>query len=447
MTAVQKNRPRKEARAGRGKPAPAAHASPAPRRKLRGWLDQLGPGLITGAADDDPSGIATYSQAGAQFGFQLGWTLVLTYPLMVGIQMVSARMGRVTGRGLAANIRAQFPRVVLYLIVFMLVVANTINIAADIAAMGDALNLLVGGNEHAPVVVIGLTCLVLQVFMPYQRYVRYLKWLTLALLAYVAVIFTVGMPWGAALGGIVWPHVRLDAASLTVIVAVFGTTISPYLFFWQAAQEVEDLKADPAAEPLKRSPEGARKHLRRIKIDTYLGMGFSNLIGLFILLSTAATLHAAGVTDIETSAQAAQALRPLAGNFAFLLFSLGIIGTGLLAVPVLAGSAAYAMAETFKWPAGLDLKLLQAREFYAIIALATLGGVAIDFAPIDPIKALFWSAVINGVIAVPIMIVTMLLADDPKVMGDFTITRRLKLLGWMATWTMAAAVFAMFATR
>ncbi|HZQ62954.1 MAG TPA: divalent metal cation transporter [Casimicrobiaceae bacterium] len=412
----------------------------------RRWLRQLGPGLITGAADDDPSGIATYSQAGARFGYQLGWTLVLTYPLMVGIQMVSARMGRVTGHGLAANIGAHFPRPVLWAVVVLLVVANTINIAADIAAMGDAVNLLIGVDSHVPVVLIGFLCLSLQVFTSYQNYVRYLKWLTLALLAYVAVVFTVNVPWLEAAQGIVWPHFVLDSDSLTVIVAVFGTTISPYLFFWQAAQEVEDLNADPDAAPLRGAPEDARAHLRRIKVDTYIGMGFSNLIGLFIILSTAATLHSAGIRDITTSAQAAEALRPLAGHFAFVLFSLGIVGTGLLAVPVLAGSAAYAMAETFKWKAGLDLKLVQAREFYAIIALAMLGGVVIDFAPVDPIKALFWTAVVNGVIAVPIMVVMMLLADDPKVMGEFTITRRLKVLGWLATWTMAAAVIAMFVT-
>lgn len=424
----------------------ASAAAPHRPRGVRGWLQQLGPGLITGAADDDPSGIATYSQAGAQFGYQLGWTLVLTYPLMVGIQIVSARMGRVTGQGLAANIRARFPRVVLFPIVLALVVANTINIAADIAAMGDAINLLLGTSSHAPVIAVGLVCLSLQVFMPYQRYVRYLKWLTLALLAYVAVMFSVSLPVGEALLGVLWPRFEPSAEALTVIVAVFGTTISPYLFFWQAAQEVEDLKADPKAEPLKRSPEGARRHLRRIKIDTYLGMGFSNLIGLFIILSTAATLHAAGVTDITSSAQAAQALRPVAGDFAFILFSLGILGTGLLAVPVLAGSAAYAMAETFKWRAGLDLKLLQAREFYGIIALATLGGAALGIVQVDPMRALFVSAVINGVIAVPIMVVMMLLADDPAVMGEFTIRRRLKLLGWLATWTMAASVVAMFVT-
>jgi NRAMP (natural resistance-associated macrophage protein)-like metal ion transporter len=416
-------------------------------KTARRWLGLLGPGFITGAADDDPSGIATYSQAGAQFGYRLGWTVVVTYPLMVGVQMVSARIGRVTGHGLAANIRSRFPRPVLYAIVAMLVVANTINVAADIAAMGEALQLVVGGGQHFHALLFGLLSLVAQVFVPYQRYVGYLKWLTLALLSYVAVVFAVAIPWGEVLAGIVWPRVALDSGTLTVIVAVFGTTISPYLFFWQAAQEVEELNARPGASPLKHAPETAAEHLRRIKIDTYVGMGFSNLVALSIIVGTAATLHRAGVTVVGTSAQAAQALRPLAGNLAFLLFSLGIIGTGLLAVPVLAGSAAYATAEAFEWRRGLDLKLLEAREFYAIIALATLVGTALDFTPMDPIRALFWAAVINGIIAVPIMIVMMLLADDPKVMGPFTITRRLKALGWLATWTMAAAVFAMLVTR
>ena len=410
----------------------------------RRWLRQLGPGLITGAADDDPSGIATYSQAGAQFGFQMGWTVVLTYPLMVGIQMVSARMGRVTGRGLAANIRRYFPKPVLYAIVALLVIANTINVAADIAAMGEALALVVKGPKHLYMVLFGIVSLTLQIFLPYQRYVRYLKWMTLALLSYVAVVFTISVPWREAIGGLVWPRLTLTAQALTVIVAVFGTTISPYLFFWQAAQEVEEIKADPAANALKKDPEDARRQLRRIKIDTYVGMAFSNLIALFIIISTAATLHAAGIQDIQTSAQAAEALRPFAGDAAFLLFSLGIIGTGMLAVPVLAGSAAYAVAETFKWRSGLALDLLKAREFYAIIALATLGGVLLGFMPIDPIRALFWSAVINGVIAVPIMAVMMLLAGDSQVMGMLTVTRRLKVLGWLATATMAAAVTAMF---
>ncbi|MEP6941366.1 MAG: divalent metal cation transporter [Betaproteobacteria bacterium] len=413
---------------------------------IRDWMRQLGPGLITGAADDDPSGIATYSQAGAQFGLLTLWTVVFTYPLMVGIQMVSARIGRVTGHGLASNIRRHFPRPVVYCVVGLLVIANTINIAADIAAMGDALRLLIGGPSHLYAVVFGVVSLLLQVFLTYQRYVRYLKWLTLALLAYVVMVLTVNIPWHDILAHAVVPHFALTKEYLTVVVAVFGTTISPYLFFWQASQEVEEINADPNAYALTKSGEGAQKHLRRIKIDTYIGMGFSNLVAFCIILATAGTLHVAGVTNIETSAQAAEALRPIAGDAAFLVFSLGIIGTGLIAVPVLAGSAAYAVTETFQWKRGLDLKLLEAREFYAIIALATLGGIALDFSPINPIKALFWSAVINGVIAVPIMMVMMLLADDAKVMGRFTVTRRLKALGWLATGTMAASVFAMFAT-
>ena len=413
---------------------------------IRDWIRQLGPGLITGAADDDPSGIATYSQAGAQFGLLTLWAVVFTYPLMVGIQLVSARIGRVTGHGLASNIGRHFPRPVLYAIVALLVGANTINIAADIAAMGEALRLLIGGPAHVYAVVFGMTCLLLQVFLTYQRYVRYLKWLTLALLSYVVLVLTIHIPWREVIAHAVTPHFALTTEYLTVIVAVFGTTISPYLFFWQASQEVEELDADPNAGALAHAPDGADEHLRRIKIDTYIGMAFSNIVAFCIILGTAATLHVAGVTDIQTSAQAAEALRPLAGQFTFLLFSLGIIGTGLIAVPVLAGSAAYAVAETFEWKRGLDLKLLEAREFYAIIALATLGGVALDFSLIDPIKALFWAAVINGIIAVPIMVVMMLLADDAKVMGSFAVTRRLKALGWLATGTMAAAVAAMFAT-
>ena len=416
------------------------------RGTFRDWLKQLGPGLITGAADDDPSGIATYSQAGAQFGFLTLWTMLFTYPLMVGIQLVSARIGRVTGHGLAFNIGRHFPRPVLYSVICLLLVANILNIAADIAAMGESLQLLVGGPPHVYSVGFGAVCLTLQVFLPYQRYVRYLKWLTLALLAYVVLVLTIHIPWYEVAARTVTPHFALTSEFLTVIVAVFGTTISPYLFFWQASQEVEELNADPAAGPLAHSPDGAREHLRRIKIDTYLGMGFSNLVAFCIILGCAATLNVAGITDIQTAAQAAEALRPLAGQFAFLLFAAGIIGTGMIAVPVLAGSAAYAVAETFEWKRGLDLKLLEAREFYAIIALATLGGVVLDFSPIDPIKALFWCAVINGVIAVPIMVVMMLMADDPRVMGRFTVKRRLKALGWLATGTMAAAVVAMLAT-
>ncbi len=409
-------------------------------------LDKLGPGLITGAADDDPSGIATYSQAGAQFGLNMLWTMVFTFPLMVGIQIVSARIGRVTGEGLAANIRRLYPRWVLLGIVGLLVVANIINIAADIAAMGEALQLVVGGGEHGHAVVFGVLSLLLQVFIPYQSYVRVLKWLTLSLLAYVAVAFSVHIDWADAIRQSLAPKLSFNPDFVAVVVAVFGTTISPYLFFWQASQEVEELRGGNGMSSLTSTLEDARRHLHRIKIDTYVGMGFSNLIAFFIILSAAVTLHVAGITQIQTSAQAAQALRPIAGEFSFLLFSLGIIGTGMLAVPVLAGATAYAVADSFGWRQGLDRKLFEATEFYAIIAIATLGGLLLDFTPIDPIKALFWSAVINGVIAVPIMIVMMLMATRSDVMGPFVIKRRLKFLGWLATAAMALVVVTMLVT-
>ncbi len=413
-------------------------------------VDKLGPGLITGAADDDPSGIATYSQAGAQFGFNMLWTVVFTYPLMVGIQMVSARLGCITGRGLAANIKAVFPRSVLYGIVGLLLVANTINIGVDIAAMGEALRLLVGGSAHIYSVTFGLLCLVLQVFLRYERYVRYLKWLTLGLLSYVAVAFTVHVPWGQVARDLVWPHIGLTHDTIVMVVAVFGTTISPYLFFWQAAQEMEDLRVGArsnAGALLPHAETVARAHLSRIRRDTYLGMGFSNLIAFFIILSTAATLHAVGITNIQTSQQAAEALRPLGGPVTFLLFSLGIIGTGMLAVPVLAGSAAYAVTESFDWKTGLDMQLHEAREFYGIIAFATVGGVALNFTRLDPIRALVWTAVINGVIAVPIMAVMMLLGADERIMGAFVVRRRLRGLGWLATLIMGVTVVAMVATN
>jgi NRAMP (natural resistance-associated macrophage protein)-like metal ion transporter len=413
-------------------------------------VKQLGPGLITGAADDDPSGIATYSQAGAQFGYSMLWTVLFTYPLMVGIQMVSARLGYITGKGLAANVKTVFPRPVLYGIVGLLLIANTINIAADIAAMGDALRLLLGGSAHLYSVCFGLLCLVLQVYLRYETYVRYLKWLTLALLSYVAVIFTINVHWGAVLREMVFPRLVLDHNTITIIVAVFGTTISPYLFFWQAAQEMEDLRVVTARNGgellLPHTAEAARRQMRRIRWDTYVGMGFSNLIAFFIILSTAATLHVAGIVDIQTSAQAAEALRPLGGPTAFLLFSLGIIGTGMLAVPVLAGSAAYAVSESFDWQAGMDRKLPEAWGFYGIIGVATVGGVALTFTHLDPVKALIWSAEINGIIAVPIMAIMMLLASRADVMGPFVIRPRLRRLGWVATGVMAVTVVAMIST-
>ena len=407
---------------------------------------KLGPGLITGAADDDPSGIATYSQAGARFGYSTLWTVLFTFPLMVGIQIVSARIGRVTGHGLAANIRTHYPAALLHGIVGLLLVGNTINIAADIGAMGAALKLLIGGPAHAYAVVFGVSSLLLQIFIPFPRYAPILKGLTLALFAYVATVFTVRVPWGEVLLATLMPTVSLHADYIVVVVAVFGTTISPYLFFWQASQEVEEQRAARGELPLKQAPDQARVQLQRIKIDTFLGMGFSNVVAFFIMLTAAVTLNQHGITDIQTSAQAAEALRPLAGDFAFWLFSAGIVGTGLLAVPVLAGSAAYAVAEAFQWSIGLGRTLPNAKGFYAIVTVATMLGVALNFSSVDPIKALFWSAVINGVIAVPIMVVMMLMAARSDVMGRFIVTLRLRILGWFATGVMALAVLAMFAT-
>lgn len=418
----------------------------APRKlDVRDTLDQIGPGLITGAADDDPSGIATYSQAGAQFGYSMLWTVVFTLPLMAAIQVISARIGYVTRRGLTANIKHAFPRWVLFGVVGMLVAANTLNVAADIAAMAEALWLLVGGSAHVYAVTFGLACMLLQVFLPYKSYVSWLKWLTLALLAYVAVMLVLPLDWWQVMGELFRPHLGAGNAHavLLMVVALFGTTISPYLFFWQAAQEMEDTSG---ANP--HTLEEVRHHLRRIKVDTVIGMTFSNLIAFFIILSTAATLHAAGVTTIQTSAQAAQALRPLAGDFTFLLFSAGIIGTGMLAVPVLAGSAAYAVAEAAGWRGSLSLRLdrNEGRGFYGVIAAATLGGVILCFTPADPVRELFWAAVLNGVIAVPVMVVMMLLARRADVMGSHVISRRLSAMGWLATCAMTATVLLLFAT-
>jgi NRAMP (natural resistance-associated macrophage protein)-like metal ion transporter len=417
----------------------------APAKNDSLWRN-LGPGLITGAADDDPSGIATYSQAGARFGFGTLWTVLFTYPLMVGIQIVSARIGRVTGRGLAANIRRCYRRELLYSIVALLLIANTINIAADIGAMGAALKLLIGGPEHLYVVLFALISLILQVFIPFPRYAPILKVLTLALFAYVATVFSVQVPWKEVLVDSIKPSLSLKPDYVVVVVAVFGTTISPYLFFWQASQEVEELRSARGERALKLAPEQGRAQLRRIKFDTYFGMGFSNLIAFFVMLTAAVTLNRHGILEIDTSAQAAEALRPLAGDFAFALFSAGIVGTGLLAVPVLAGSAAYAVSEAMRWPIGLGRTVYKAKGFYAILAIATLLGVAMNFSSLDPIKALFWSAVINGVIAVPIMAVMMLMSGRRDVMGPFVITTRLKILGWLATGVMALAVLAMFLT-
>ena len=409
-------------------------------------LDALGPGLITGASDDDPSGIATYSQAGAAFGFALIWTLLFTYPLMCAIQLISAEIGRVTGRGIAANMRKRYPAFVLYPLVGLLVFANVINLGADLGAMAAALRLILPGPQWAYVAAFAILVAVLEVFMRYASYASVLRWLTLSLFAYVATVFVVGVPWGTVAVHLVVPHIEWTSGYFTVVVAVFGTTISPYLFFWQASQEVEETKEDPTATPLIRAPDQAPRELARIRLDTLVGMGASNLVALFIVLTTAATLNAHGISNIETSADAAKALRPIAGDFAFVLFALGIVGTGLLAVPVLAGSAAYALGETLGWRIGLAQRPGRAPAFYWAITAGILVGALLNFSPLDPIKALFWSAVINGVAAVPIMALIMLIASQRKVMGEFVVKPWLKALGWAATAAMAAAAAGMIAT-
>ncbi len=412
----------------------------------KGLWAALGPGLITGASDDDPSGIATYSQAGAQFGFAMCWVMLWIYPLMTAIQEISARIGRVTGQGIAGNIRAHYSKSLLRVIVALLLVANIINLGADLGAMADALALLIGGPGRLYVFGFAIGCAALETFLRYERYVGLLKWSSAFLLAYVATALAVDTPWGQVARDMVIPTFRLDTRYVVAIVAVLGTTITPYCFFWQSSQEAEDERINPLGQPLLDAPEQALVQIGRIRLDTYVGMGYSNLVSLFIIITTAATLHAHGVTNIETSAQAAEALRPIAGAFTFALFAAGIIGIGLLAVPVLAGSCAYAVGEALDWPTGLARLPLDARAFYATIVVSTLIGAAINFIGLDPVKALFWSAVINGVIAVPLMAVIMVMAMQPKVMGRFTLPPCLCAMGWLCTAVMAAAVGIMFAT-
>ncbi|WP_246657365.1 Nramp family divalent metal transporter [Methylocystis sp. B8] len=415
------------------------------RLRKAALFEQLGPGLVTGAADDDPSGIATYSQAGAQFGFNMLWTMALTYPLMTAVQLVSAQIGRVTGCGLAKNIGDIFPRPLVLGLIGLLFAANTINIGANLAAMGAATRLAIGGPSHLYTVAFAFASLLLQMFAPYERYSRYLKWLTLVLLSYVAVVFIVQVDWAHAAKGIVAPTFSMTADSLTVIVAILGTTISPYLLFWQSSQEVEEIEQRTEAKPLAEAPEQAPREMRRIRFDTFLGMAVSNVIAMAIMISAAVTLHAQGKAEIGSAAEAAEALKPIAGEFAFALFSLGIIGTGLLSLPVLAGSAAYAFGESQNWKCGLDNKPWEAVGFYGVIVAAIMLGLGIEFSPIDPIKALFWSAVINGLVAVPIMGAMMWVASQRSQMDRFTVTLPVLVFGWAATGIMAVAAFAMVA--
>jgi NRAMP (natural resistance-associated macrophage protein)-like metal ion transporter len=410
------------------------------RPRLR---DIMGPGLITGASDDDPSGIGTYSQAGAQFGFGLAWTLIITYPLMAAVQEISARIGRVTGRGIAGNLKTYYPAWLLNVIVGLLVIANIINIGADLGAMGSALQLLIGGPALLYVAGFAVISCLLEIFVRYSRYVSVLKYLTLAVLSYVVTVFVVGVPWGDVLRAIVLPPLSFDKNYILIVVGVLGTTISPYLFFWQAEEEVEEEQENPKKAPLVEQPKQARNEFYRIRLDTYVGMGLSNLVALFIMLTTAVTLGAHGVTNIQSSSQAAEALRPIAGPFAFALFACGIIGTGLLALPVLAGSAAYALGEARRWPVGLAKKAGRAKAFYGTIAVATLIGCAMNFTPIDPIQALFVSAVINGIVAGPVMVTMMLMTHRRDIMGGFTLPPVLTILGWVATGAMILSIAAL----
>jgi NRAMP (natural resistance-associated macrophage protein)-like metal ion transporter len=412
----------------------------------RGWLAVLGPGLITGASDDDPSGIATYSQAGASFGYAMCWVMLFTFPLMAAIQEISARIGRVTGQGIAGNIRQFYPAWLSQLIVGLLLIANILNLGADLGGMADAVGLLIGGDTHVYVVLFAIGCALIEIFSPYRHYTALLKWTAVALFSYVATALFVRVAWRDVVWHTFVPNFSLHKDYVVAIVAVLGTTITPYCFFWQSSQEAEDERVDPNAHALLDAPAEAEVQIRRMRVDTYVGMGYSNLISWFVIVTTAATLNAHGITTIETSAQAAEALRPIAGPFTFCAFAAGIIGIGLLAVPVLAASSAYALGEALRWTTGLGREPLDAQAFYGAIAAATLIGIGFNFADIDPIKALFWSAVINGVVSVPLMVVMMVMASQPRVMGRFVLPTGLRVMGWLCTAAMAAAVAIMFAT-
>jgi NRAMP (natural resistance-associated macrophage protein)-like metal ion transporter len=424
-------------------PDQLAEAAPSKAAPSKNFLKALGPGLITGASDDDPSGIGTYSQAGAQLGYGIGWTMLLTFPLMVAIQEISARVGRVTGHGISGNVCRHYPPTLLHVIVSLLFIANTINIAADLGAMADATKLLIGGTGIVYVVLFGVLSVGAQIFLNYKRYVSVLKWLTLCLFSYVAALAVVKVDWSATLSGLLLPKFTWSGSYLTTVVAILGTTISPYLFFWQASQEAEDERIDPDKDPLIEKPLDAAMEFSRIRADTMVGMGFSNLIALSIMTTAAATLNATGKVDIETSAQAAEALRPVAGALAEWIFALGIVGTGLLAIPVLAGSTAYAVGEGQQWLVGLDRKPREAVAFYSVLALSAVIGIALNFTAINPISALYWSAVINGVLAVPVMVLLMVMSRRPDVMGDFVITGPLYWVGWLSTAAMLVSVVAM----
>ena len=409
------------------------------------FLNRLGPGLITGASDDDPSGIGTYSQAGASLGFATLWTAIVTLPLMIVVQHICAKIGMCSGRGLAGVLHRYYSKKLLYPVVIGLVIANTINAGADISAIAAAINMFVPIPISAMVIPIAVAIVVLQVWGSYRLIVKIFKWLTLSLFAYVIAAFLARPDWIAVAKATFVPQISLTSEYVTTIVAILGTTISPYLFFWEASEEVEEEKSEGRTKLSER--KGATDvEIKKEKIDTIVGMVFCNVVFYFVILAAGATLHVSGKTDIQSATDAAQALRPLAGDLATVLFAIGLIGAGLLAVPVLTGSAAYAVAETFGWPSGLDEKPKHAKKFYGVIAVSTLVGVAIDFLGINPISALFWTAVINGVVAPPLLVVVMLVANNKRVMGSRTNGIFTNIVGWLAAAIMFAAAIAMFVT-
>jgi NRAMP (natural resistance-associated macrophage protein)-like metal ion transporter len=414
------------------------------RSRLDRFFANLGPGLITGCADDDPSGISTYSVAGAAFGYAPLWTALLSFPLMAAVQLMCGRLGMVTGRGLAAAIRTYYPRWVLWGACLLLVVANTTNVAADLGGMGEAAAMISGVSPIFWTVVFTAIIVAFLFLSSYRFIAKTFKWTTLVLLAYVATAFFAHVDWRHALLATLVPRMSWSRESLSVLVGILGTTISPYLFFWQAAQEVEEERAE--GRTLSQRKGATAPELRRLRVDVLTGMFASNFIMYFIILTTAATLHAHGTTQIETAKQAAEALRPLAGKAAYWLFTFGLIGTGMLGVPVLAGSSAYALSEAAAWRGSLARKPRAARKFYAVLGLAMLGGLAINFAGLDAVKMLFWSAVLNGALAPPLILLVVLLTNNPRVMGPHVNSRLISFLGCATLLVMTAATIGMLFT-
>ena len=409
------------------------------RNERRATL-RLGPGLITGACNDDPSSVGTYSQLGAQFGLALAWTLLFSFPLLVAIQEISARLARVTGRGIAGNLRQHCPRWLAALLITMLCAANVFNLAADLGAMGAVLRLLLAPPALLYVCLLGAASVLFEMLTHYARYVRFLRWLSLSLLSYVACAFVVEVPWRQVVGALLLPTLSSSPQYLLAVLAALGTTLSPYLLFWQAQQEVEDGAHHGSAPCLRAAPEQAPREFARIRFDTLIGMGLSGVVALFIVITAASTLHAQGVETIHSAADAAEALRAVGGRFTFLLFALGILGTGLLTLPALSTSAAYAVGELLSWQVGRRRSSGRARGFYAAVTAATILAVALNFASINPMRALYWSAVLNGVIAVPLMAAVMFLATRAAVMGPLRLPAGLRALGWAATAAMACSV-------